>query len=253
MLVQHDVARLSKSLQLASPFSPMPVSDLSPAEHALLCASPWFAGCAPALQQQLLAAGRRQSLGPGQALFERGAQAEGLCCVLAGALWVGAGRADGSRSLLAWLEPGQWLGEISLLDGLPRTHDAWADGAASVWRIPHAELLPWLDAHPVHWRSLAQLACAKLRLSFEVLEDLALLPLPARLAKHLLLVAGGYGAGTPRVRIRLPQEQLALLLGVSRQSVSKALQTLAGEGLLALHYGEIELLDTAALQALAAA
>jgi CRP-like cAMP-binding protein len=228
----------------------MPSSTLSAAEQALLHANPWFAGCDAALQARLLSAGRRLQLGPGQALFERGARAEGLCCVLKGALRVGATQADGSASLLAWLEPGQWFGEISLLDGLPRTHDAIADGPTTVWLLPHGELLDWLGAHPACWRDVARLACAKLRLSFEVLEDIAQLPLPQRLAKRLALVAEGYGHGAPRRRIRLPQEQLALMLGVSRQTVSKALHALADQGLVAVHYGEIELLDPAALRAL---
>jgi len=225
-------------------------ATLSPAELSLLRASPWFAGCAAPLQQALLDLGRRQPLRHGQALFERGSLAEGLCCVLDGALRVGALHDDGGASLLAWLEPGQWFGEISLLDGLPRTHDAVADGPGCVWLVPHGALQAWLDEHPQHWRDLARLACAKLRLSFEVLEDIAQLPLPARLAKRLLLLARGYGTGGLRQRIRLPQEQLALMLGVSRQSLSKALHGLADRGLLALHYGEIELLDAAALQAL---
>ncbi|QPF74781.1 Crp/Fnr family transcriptional regulator [Roseateles sp. DAIF2] len=229
----------------------MSTPPLSAADTALLRAHPWFAGCDPALQALLLGRGRRVALSHGQILFERGGRPEGLCCVLEGALRVGAAQADGSASLLAWLEPGQWFGEISLLDGLPRTHDAVAEGATQVWLLPHAELLAWLEAHPACWRDLARLASAKLRLAFEVLEDIARLPLQQRLAKRLALVAEGYGhEAVARRRIRLPQEQLALMLGVSRQSVSKALQALAGRGLLALHYGEIELLDPAALRAL---
>jgi CRP/FNR family transcriptional regulator, cyclic AMP receptor protein len=228
----------------------MPADPLSPAEQALLHANAWLASCAPALRQLLLSEGRRLALGAGQTLFERGGRPEGLCCVLDGALRVGSLQADGTASLLAYLEPGQWFGEISLLDGLPRTHDAVADGATVVWLLPHALLQDWLDRHPQCWRDLARLACAKLRLTFEVLEDIARLPLPQRLAKRLLLVAQAYGAGVPRRRIRLPQEQLALMLGVSRQTVSKALRELAEGGLLALHYGEIELLDPVALQAM---
>lgn len=228
----------------------MPQSPLSRAEEELLRANPWFAGCDARLQAQLLAGGRRVRLSPGQALFERGGQGEDLCCVLEGALRVGAAQADGSASLLAWLEPGQWFGEISLLDGLPRTHDAVADGPSSVWLLSHAELQAWLEAHPACWRDVARLACAKLRLAFEVLEDIAQLPLQQRLAKRLALLAEGYGHAAPRRRIRLPQEQLALMMGVSRQTVSKALHALADRGLLAVHYGEIELMDLAALRAL---
>ncbi|WP_374566443.1 Crp/Fnr family transcriptional regulator [Ideonella sp.] len=218
----------------------------------VLLADAWFAGAPPALRAALLRLGRLQALGPGQALFGRGQAAEGLCCVLSGALRVGAVQADGSETVLAFVEPGQWFGEISLIDGQPRTHDAVADGPTAVLLVPQAALLAWLAEHPAHWQAVAQLACAKLRMLFDVIEDIARLPLEARLAKRLWLVAHGYGArtGTPRRMLHLPQEQLALMLGVSRQSANKALRALAARGVIVLHYGGIELLDLAALAAL---
>lgn len=232
---------------------------LSPSELALLQANPWYHACSAALQQQLRQAGRRVHLAAGQTLFARGAQAEGLCFVLAGALRVGSLGRDGSERPLTYLEPGQWFGEISLLDDLPRTHDAVAEGPSSVWLLPQRELQDWLNANPACWRELARLACAKLRASFEVLEDIAHLPLEQRLAKRLALVARGFDSGgstaaapPAKSRLRLPQEQLALMLGVSRQTVNKALKSLAERGLLTLHYAEIELLDLAGLDALAA-
>ncbi|HEV8692363.1 MAG TPA: Crp/Fnr family transcriptional regulator [Ideonella sp.] len=215
----------------------------------LLSADAWFAHCPGELRAALLRMGRVQRLGPGEALFARGQAAEGLCCVLEGALRVGAVQADGSESVLAFVEPGQWFGEISLIDGLPRTHDAVADGPTVVLRVPQAALQAWLAEHPAHWQPIAQLACAKLRMLFGVLEDIAHLPLEGRLAKRLWLLAHGYGArtGPPRRLLRLPQEQLALMLGVSRQSANKALRALEARGLIALRYGEIELLELARL------
>jgi len=213
----------------------------------------WFARCSPALQQLLLAHGHELALGAGQWLFRRGDAEADLCCVLEGALRVGSLRADGREALLARVEPVQWFGEIALLDGQARTHDAQAEGAARVWRVPAARLLPALEAQPALWREVAQLACAKLRLMFEALEDIALLPLAARLAKRLLLQAQAYGSREPQPRLRLAQEHLALMLGVSRQSINKALGELEAQGLLRRHYGEIELLDVAALKQLAQA
>lgn len=225
---------------------------LTDPELSELRAHRWFASCEPELQQHLTTAGRRQRLHSGQALFERGAAASGLCCVLNGALRVGAVGRDGSVSLLGYLEPGQWFGEVSLVDGLPRTHDVVADGPAEVWLLAQGPLELWLDAHPRHWRALARLACAKLRSSFELIEDSSnRLPQEVRLAKRLMLAARAYGGeGALRRRLQLPQEQLALMLGISRQTVSRILNALAVQGLVALHYGEIELLDLAALRAL---
>jgi CRP-like cAMP-binding protein len=229
---------------------------LSPDEIQALQRQPWLASCGAPLRDWLLGQGWRLRLSAGQPLFERGQPAHGLCTVLRGALRVGAVQRDGSASMLATLEPGPWFGEISLIDGLPRTHDAVAEGPTEVWCLPQQALLDWLEQHPAAWRDIARLACDKLRVCFEVLEDQSQLPLPARLAKRLLLLARGYQSGPPessseRLRLRLAQEQLAQMLGVSRQSINKALGGLAQAGLLALHYGEIELLDRAGLQALA--
>lgn len=161
--------------------------------------------------------------------------------MLAGALRIGALNADGDSALLAWLEPYQWFGEISLIDGRPRTHDAVADGPTQVLVVPREALLAW---RAQRWRELAQLACRKLRVLFVAVEELAQLPLEERVWRRLQLVAQGYGGSreAPRRRIRLAQEVLAQMLGVSRQSINKALKALEAGGRVRLHYGEIELL-----------
>jgi CRP-like cAMP-binding protein len=222
---------------------------VSPQLQQALISEAWFAEALPALQDALLTQGGLWSLEHGERLFERGGVPEGLCCVTAGALRVGSLQPDGSESLLACVLPYQWFGEISLIDGQPRTHHAVADGATTVLVVPHADLHDWLQANPVHWQHVARLACMKLRLLFTVLEDIAHLPIEARLAKRLWMVAHGYGArsGDPRRQIRLPQEQLALMMGVTRQSVNKALRALEARGWLSVRYGVIELLDLAAL------
>ncbi len=235
----------------------MPRSDPPPASLlAALRSNAWFGSCPAELQLALLERAQWRRLQPGEALFARGQDADGLCCVVAGALHVGAVHADGSRTLLAHLEPYQWFGEVSMLDGLPRTHDAVADAEAAVLVVPQPALHAWLSAHPEHWQHIGRLACAKLRMMFTVLEDIQQLTLEQRLAKRLWLTAHGIdgqpAGAPPRRRIHVPQEQLALMLGVSRQSVNKALRQLEAAGLVALRYGGIELLDTAALGRLAA-
>lgn len=232
----------------------MPANPMSGAELderlALLRRDDWFASCPPALQQVLAALGRPLRLAAGEVLFARGSGSDGLCCVMSGLLHVGTVAADGKATLLATLEPCQWFGEIALIDGQPRNHDAVADGGALLLVLPSAPLQQWLDQHPLHWRDLARLACRKLRTGFMVLEDQTRLPLEGRLARRLWLAAQGYGAraGEPRRRLQLSQERLAQMLGVSRQSVNKTLRTLESRGWLSQRYGVIELLDLAALR-----
>jgi len=212
--------------------------------QAALQTDDWFAACPHALQQQLLGLARWRRLAPDEPLFARGGDADGLCCVAAGALRIGAHDAEGQAAVLAYLEPYQWFGEISMIDSLPRTHDAVADVASQVLVVPRADLLAWLDTHPVYWRDMARLACRKLRVAFVVLEELAQLPLEERVLRRLQLLAMGYGSrDVARRRVRVAQDVLARMLGVSRQSTNKALKQLEARGALRLHYGEIELLD----------
>lgn len=215
--------------------------------NVALRSDPWFATISPALQAQLLQLAVPLELAAGERLFARGEAAHGLCCVIAGALRAGAIQADGRETLLAWVQPYQWFGEISLIDGQPRTHDAVADGPTRLLVVPQRTLSPWLDAHPAGWRDLARLACAKLRLVFTLIEDIAHLGLEQRVAKRLWLTVQTQAG---RTMMRLPQEQLALLVGGSRQSVNQALRGFAARGLVRLHYGRIEVLDADGLRAL---
>lgn len=220
-----------------------PSTPAPPGLHTALASDEWFSACEPTLQAELRRLARLRHLAPGESLFARGGEADGLCCVIAGALRIGALDAQGDSTLLAYLEPYQWFGEISLIDGRPRTHDAVADGPTQVLVVPREPLLAWLDAHPAMWRELARLACRKLRVLFVAVEELAQLPLEERAWRRLQLVAQGYGSrDAPRRRIHLSQELLAQMLGVSRQSINKALKALEAGGRLRLHYGEIELL-----------
>jgi CRP-like cAMP-binding protein len=118
--------------------------------------------------------------------------------------------------------------------------------------IPQAALLKLLDEQPVYWRQLALLMSHKLRLTFINLEQLSLMPAPARLAHRLLMIAAGYGEiDPPRRVLQLPQEQLASLLSLSRQTTNQLLKELQGQGILNLKYGEIEIVDADRLRALA--
>ncbi|KRD23582.1 hypothetical protein ASE39_24470 [Acidovorax sp. Root267] len=214
-----------------------------------LCQEHWFGACPPALQDALLAHGRLRRLASGETLYARGVPSEhALYCVVEGALCIGTTDSKGLPSLLVYLEPHHWFGELPLIDGLPRTHDAVADGATAVLCVPQTRLQGWLDTHPAHWRDIARLAAGKLRVAYQVLGEPG--SLPQRLARRLWLVAHGFGSrgAAPRLRLNLSQEQLAHMLGASRQSINMALRSLEQVGVIAQHYRSIEVLDIEALR-----
>jgi CRP-like cAMP-binding protein len=211
----------------------------------------WFSHLPVSLQDSLLAAARVRRLSAGQRLFQRGDQPCGLYAVLEGAVRIGAVNEQGKEALLSLVEAPHWFGEICLFDGQPRTHDAFGQGPCTLLQIPQAALLAMLDEQPVHWRQLALLMSQKLRLTFINLEQLSLMPAPTRLAHRLLMIAEGYGEiDEPRRVLQLPQEQLASMLSLSRQTTNQILKDLQGQGILSLGYGEIEILDEQRLRAL---
>ena len=217
-----------------------------------LMSGQWFSHLPVSLQDSLLAAARVRRLSPGQRLFKRGDPPCGLYAVLEGSVRIGAVSEQGKEALLSLAESPHWFGEICLFDGQPRTHDAFGMGNCTLLHIPQTVLLTLLDEQPAYWRQLALLMSQKLRLTFINLEQLSLMPTAARLAHRLLMIAEGYGEiDPPRRVLQLPQEQLASMLSLSRQTTNQILKDLQGQGIVNLKYGEIEILDAERLRALA--
>jgi CRP/FNR family cyclic AMP-dependent transcriptional regulator len=229
-------------------------SDITPASLlSALQSHLWFASCPPAFQMALIERARVRQIKAGDTLFARGEVQDGLYCVVAGALMLGSTNPiDGTQRLTLYVEPYQWIGEVALIDRLPRDQSAVADVDTTVLMISRANIEAWLVEHPENWRDLARLACGKLRLMLGAAEDRASLPFEQLLARRLLFTATQFGQTTQTVlrrRLRLPQEYLAKMLGVSRQTVNKALRVLERDGVLVLHYAEIEITDIEALVA----
>lgn len=183
-------------------------------------------------------------------LFARGDPPDGIYCVVAGAIRVSGLSTDGRETLLAIAEPPQWLGEIALLDGEPRTHDAWTEGATSLLHVNQQALDQLLVAHPEYWRNFGRLVTQKLRMTFLMMEQTALLAAPGRVVDRLVKIAEGYGEWKDRSRrtVRISQEQLASMLALTRQTVNQALNELQSRGLVRLFRGSVEILDITRLR-----
>lgn len=210
----------------------------------------WFRGLPPDAISEMVTMARLKRLDDGQRLHAQGDLPDGLYGVSTGSIRVSSTGADGREALLTILAPGNWFGEISLFDGLPRTHDAHAMGATELLFIPRREFHQLLERRPELYPHFMRLLCRRLRLSFNMLEDSALLPLPARLAKRLLMHAQYYGEvnqASERLSIQLSQETLGLMLNSSRQSINRLLKQFEQAGWVQIHYSQISILDEDAL------
>ncbi|WP_454826845.1 Crp/Fnr family transcriptional regulator [Paraburkholderia xenovorans] len=219
---------------------------------AVLERSAWFRSAPAAMRAQLVEAGRLERLGAGQRLFTRGDSDDGLYCVLDGLVRIGAASSAGKEALLAVIEPVNWFGEIALFDNRPRTHDAYAERDSELFHVPRAALAALLERTPAYWHVFGLLLTQKLRLAFDAIEEAALLPAAQRVARRVLLMAGGYGEpGALRRVLKVPQEDLAMMLALSRQTINQVLKQFETQGALKLGYAEIEITDVHKLGALA--
>ena len=221
--------------------------ELSDCRTSLLTGH-WFAGLPARLQDALVSQARPLNLAAGECLFRRGDPPCGLYAVIEGAVRVGVSAENGRRRCWPWWSrpTGSARSACSTASHAPMTPSPKADAVAQ--RAPGGAA-KMLEAEPAWWREFAQLMSQKLRLAFIALEEMSLLPAPQRLARRLLMIAEGYGETSGRRRvIHLAQEQLALMLAVSRQTTNQILKELEAQGVVHLNYGEIEILDLVGLR-----
>jgi CRP/FNR family transcriptional regulator, cyclic AMP receptor protein len=193
----------------------------------------WFSKLSQPLRQAILARTVVRRFGDGQALASRGSQAEEWIGVAKGAVRVSSVSLSGKQVTLTYVEPGTWFGDISLFDGLPRTHDADTHGETTLLAVRKNDFKDLLTNHVELYDALLRLNCRRLRLMFDQFEDLNTRPLQARLAKQLLLLAKSYGVPNGeeiRIGLQLAQEDLAQMLGASRQRVNQELKGFEREG-----------------------
>ncbi len=222
----------------------------SPPVRSVLDQGQWFRTLADDLREGLLRAPLMRTLQPDERLFSRGDPPCGLYAVVQGTVRITGVSHEGKEALLTLIEPPHWFGEIALFDGLPRTHDAVADTHSQVLQVPHSAVCALVAEHPQRWHAFGVLLSHKLRLAFSAMEDLALLPAAVRVARRLLLIAEDYGertAGSRRL-IAVRQEQLAMMLSLSRQTTNQILRDLEERGIARLTRGEIEILDIEGLR-----
>jgi CRP/FNR family cyclic AMP-dependent transcriptional regulator len=182
----------------------------------------------------------------GDVLFREGDAGDKLYIVTEGKVKLGRTSADGRENLLAILGPGQMFGELSLFDPGPRSATVTAVTDTTFSSLSHEDLLRWLEGRPAVARGLLTQLAGRLRRANDVVADLVFSDVPGRVAKALLDLADRFGRTADdgvHVHHDLTQEELAQLVGASRETVNKALADFAGRGWLRLEARAVILLD----------
>jgi CRP-like cAMP-binding protein len=210
-----------------------------------------FRGLPRETRVRIAALATRRQYEEGAIIFMRGDPGDSLCGVATGRVRISAAGPGGKEVFLNIMEPGDAFGEIALLDGSPRTATATAMARTELIVIQRDAFSALLQSQPQLAAHLIQLLCKRVRWTAELMEDTALLSVPARLAKRLLSLASAMGREPERgTKIKLSQEELAQFLGLSRQIVNQHLQTWRAKGWISLGRGSVTLEDPRALERL---
>jgi CRP/FNR family transcriptional regulator, cyclic AMP receptor protein len=211
-----------------------------------LNATPLFAALDETAASSLRASMQEVRLPRGQSLFAEGDPGDRVYVITTGKIKLGRTAPDGRENLLAILGTGEMFGELSLFDPGPRTAGASAVTDSTLLELSHDDLQPWLTERPeVAVQLLAALA-RRLRRTNEAMADLIFSDVPGRVAKALLDLATRFGVQAEdgvHVTHDLTQEELAQLVGASRETVNKALADFAARGWLRLEARAVVLLD----------
>ncbi|HEX5533897.1 MAG TPA: Crp/Fnr family transcriptional regulator [Actinomycetales bacterium] len=208
--------------------------------------APLFAGLDDEAAASLLSRMERVDLSRGEVLFSEGDPGDRLYVITAGKVKLGRASGDGRENLLAVLGPGEMFGELSLFDPGPRTATATAVSDVQLVGLGNAELQTGLRSNPEVGKHLLQALAQRLRRTNESLADLVFSDVPGRVAKALLDLSRRFGKQTDQgvlVAHDLTQEELAQLVGASRETVNKALADFAGRGWIRLEARAVILMD----------
>ena len=213
----------------------------------------WFSSLSPSLRHDILRCAYVRRHKDGELLTARGDPPEQWIACAKGAVRVSSTTVSGKQVTLTYVEPGIWFGDVAMFDGDRRTHDAYAHGETTTLNVARADFQKILATHVELYEALMRLQARRIRQLFGLVEDLNTLPLRARLAKQLTHLVRSYGVPSladgsqMRIGLHLAQEELAQLLGASRQRVNQELKAMERENTIRIEPGGLVVRDRAAL------
>jgi CRP/FNR family cyclic AMP-dependent transcriptional regulator len=205
---------------------------------SILARAAIFQGVEPAAVRALTHGLRPVEVKGGHTFFTQGQQGDRLYIIISGKVKIGRCSPDRrDNTFFTMRGPSESFGELSVFDPGPRTSTATAINDVCVAPVDGATLRAWIAERPEVAERLLRVLARRLRRTDDLLSDLIFTDVPGRLAKQLLGLAQRYGVqenGALRVTHDLTQEELAQLIGSSRETVNKALSDFSQRGWIRL-------------------
>ena len=173
----------------------------------------------------------------GAVIFDAGSTGDSMMIVKSGQVRIYLPMASGKDVILADIESGDMFGEISLLDGRDRSASAKALTNCEILTVNRKEFVPFMREQPDLYLKLLEALCARIRISDERMTDIGFASIPSRLAKTLLRAVSGSPAS--KTRTSLSQNELAGLIGATRENVNRCLRSWQDAGIVEMNKGWI--------------
>ena len=176
--------------------------------------------------EALMAAAKRRTFRSGEVIFHRDDPGQVLYMITEGKVKICINSPDGQEISLAVLGKGEYFGEFALLDGLPRSADAVALERVECYTLQRSDFQNAIMKNPKIAIQILEALTKRLRQTDNMVEDLIFLDVYGRVAKKLLELGDAHGVKTEngtRIDVRLTQQELASMVGASRESVNKVL------------------------------
>jgi CRP-like cAMP-binding protein len=202
------------------------------AHEESLARTDFFADARPDALRRIADAGTELHLIRGDVLFNEGDPPESLYLVLRGRIAIAlANPIDRRESVVALMEENDLFGEMGMLDDGPRSAMARALEPSSVLSIPYQPIFEMFDESPKLLWNVTRMLAQRIRVTDEALADSVFLDVTGRTAKRLLELADG----TDEFTLPVTQEELAGMVGASRERVNKAIASFIRLGWLEQH------------------
>ena len=187
---------------------------------------PLFTGLAEEEIQELMALAKRRTFRSGEVIFHRDDHGQVLYVIKEGKVKICLISPDGQEISLAVLGKGECFGEFAILDSRPRSADAVAMEKVECYTLQRSDFHNAVMKNPKIAIQIMEVLTGRLRTTDEMIEDLIFLDVPGRVAKKLLELADSHGVKAEngvRIEVRLTQQELASMVGASRESVNKVM------------------------------
>ena len=220
-------------------------------EDSIIARIPLFERMSPEEREELRGMMSQTTLRRGEVLFNEGDSGDRLYILLTGKVKLGHTSVDGRENLLAVLGPGEVVGELTLFDPGPRSTTATAVATTELLALEHNQLMGFIDSHPTLAKDMLRALAVRLRRTNIALADLVFSDVPGRVAKALLDLAERFGAPTEdgiHVPHDLTQEELAQLVGASRETINKSLAEFVSRGWIRMEGRAVTLIDVERLK-----